>query len=279
MKYAIFGILLLLTLTGLTGCASPKVQRGDSVLVTYTGKYTNGTIFDTNDKQYLEQFPNKQFTPLSVKVGAGQVIVGFDNALVDMKKGESKTVTIKAKDAYGGIDSSKVISVPKFLSAPIDGSVLRDISVPISSLPEHLRNSSSVGSNVSTKNFVYKIESFNSTDAKLYLLTPSQKVVQLEQLPWNSTIVSVTKDSLTFKHNVVDGELVTLPQGEYVASTNSTTINLHTTVKLGNQYQRGYEMGIASSETDNSIKIDFNHPLAGYDLVFDIKVDELVPKK
>lgn len=57
----------------------------------YTGKLTDGTVFDSS--------AGKQ--PLEFTLGAGQMIPGFEKAVLGMKTGESKTVTIPAVDAYG----------------------------------------------------------------------------------------------------------------------------------------------------------------------------------
>lgn len=66
-------------------------HTGDKVSVHYRGTFTDGTEFDSS----------KGKDPLSFTVGAGQMIPGFDNAVMGMKNGEKKTVTIPAKDAYG----------------------------------------------------------------------------------------------------------------------------------------------------------------------------------
>lgn len=68
-----------------------RVVIGDTVQVHYTGWLGNGTIFDSS----LERGPG-QFT-----LGQGQVIVGFEQAVLGMAVGESKTVVIPAAEAYG----------------------------------------------------------------------------------------------------------------------------------------------------------------------------------
>lgn len=79
------------------------VKKGDHVVVHYTGTLDNGTKFDSSlDRE-----------PLEFDVGAGQMIKGFDNAVLGMKVGEEKTVTIKAADAYGENDPRNVIVIPK----------------------------------------------------------------------------------------------------------------------------------------------------------------------
>lgn len=68
-----------------------KAQNGSTVRVHYTGKLDDGTVFDSSRGR----------DPLEFKLGSGQVIRGFDDAITGMNPGESKTVTIPAADAYG----------------------------------------------------------------------------------------------------------------------------------------------------------------------------------
>lgn len=68
-----------------------QAQNGDTVKVHYTGKLDNGTVFDSSaDRE-----------PLEFKLGSDQLIPGFENAVVGMNAGESKTVKIAADEAYG----------------------------------------------------------------------------------------------------------------------------------------------------------------------------------
>ena len=93
-------VLLVALLLLVSGCtASRVVQNGDVVEVSYTGSFLNGTVFDSGT--------------FSFTVGSGQVIKGFDNGVLGMKAGESRTITIPPADAYG-----EYSSVP--LTAPFD---------------------------------------------------------------------------------------------------------------------------------------------------------------
>lgn len=73
-----------------------KVKKDSTVTVHYTGKLEDGTIFDTS---HLEGR-----TPLNVKLGEGALIPGFENGLIDMQVGESKTVEINVDQAYGEVN-------------------------------------------------------------------------------------------------------------------------------------------------------------------------------
>ena len=72
------------------GTATPKV--GDMVTARYTGRFLNGTIFDSSDAH------DGTFT---FQVGTGQVIKGWDEAFLLMKKGERRTLIIPYWLAYG----------------------------------------------------------------------------------------------------------------------------------------------------------------------------------
>lgn len=66
-------------------------KHNDKVKVHYTGKLADGTIFDSSfDRE-----------PLTVEIGAGDLIVGFENALSGMKEGEKKNITLSPQEAYG----------------------------------------------------------------------------------------------------------------------------------------------------------------------------------
>ncbi len=79
-------------------------KNGDTLVMNYTGRLTDGTEFDSN--------VNPKFghvEPFEFKLGAGQVIKGWDEGLLGMSIGEKKTLTIPAEKAYG---SQAVGSIP-----------------------------------------------------------------------------------------------------------------------------------------------------------------------
>lgn len=78
-----------------------KVHAGDKVKVNYTGRLTDGNIFDSSIGK----------TPLEFTAGAGQMIKGFDDAVIGMKVGDTKNVTIPPEQAYGAYDQNKVVTV------------------------------------------------------------------------------------------------------------------------------------------------------------------------
>ncbi len=82
-----------------------KVQKGDTVGVHYIGRFQGGKVFDTSMAKEAQRTgiytPSRDYKPLQVKVGAGQVIAGFEEALLGMKVNEEKEVVIPPAKAYG----------------------------------------------------------------------------------------------------------------------------------------------------------------------------------
>ena len=101
--------------TGDIDMAENTVKKGDKIAVDYVGSLEDGKLFDTSveaeaKKAGLPLRPS--YAPLSFTVGAGQMIAGFDAAVVGMKLNETKTVKIAAKDAYGEWNEEAVQALP-----------------------------------------------------------------------------------------------------------------------------------------------------------------------
>ena len=80
-----------------------KVKADDKVVVHYTGKLSNGQIFDSSvDRE-----------PLEVKLGQGSLIPGFEKGLLDMAPSDKKTIVIAKEEAYGEKQKELFQKVPK----------------------------------------------------------------------------------------------------------------------------------------------------------------------
>ena len=82
-----------------------KVENGNTVTVNYTGKLEDGSIFDSSLNEGRE--------PLTAVLGEGYLIIGFEDGLINMSEGESKTVEIEPSEAYGEYQEDMINSIPK----------------------------------------------------------------------------------------------------------------------------------------------------------------------
>ena len=80
-----------------------EAQQGSTVKIHYTGKYEDGTVFDSS----LER------EPMEFTIGAGLTIPGFDEAAVGMAPGDTKSVTIPPEKAFGDHAEEMVQDVPR----------------------------------------------------------------------------------------------------------------------------------------------------------------------
>ncbi len=92
-----------------------KVKADDLVRVHYTGKLSDGQVFDSSvDRE-----------PLEVKLGEGSLIPGFEKGLLDMEPNEKKTIVIAKEEAYGEkrkelFQSVKKADLPEDLDVAVD---------------------------------------------------------------------------------------------------------------------------------------------------------------
>lgn len=68
-----------------------QASKGDTVRLHYTGRLSNGTVFDTTSDS----------DPLQFTIGQGEVIDGVDQAVIGMEEGQQKTVTVTPEQGFG----------------------------------------------------------------------------------------------------------------------------------------------------------------------------------
>ena len=92
------------------------VENGNTIKVDYVGTLEDGTVFDTSIESVAKESDSYQegrpYQPLEFKVGAGQMIAGFDAAVVGMAVDEEKTVTLPPAQAYGEMNAELIQEVP-----------------------------------------------------------------------------------------------------------------------------------------------------------------------
>ena len=80
-----------------------KVETGQFVSVHYKGTLQDGEVFDTSEGRH----------PMEVQIGEGQIISGFEKALMSMSLNEKKVFTLDPEEAYGQKDESLTHSFPR----------------------------------------------------------------------------------------------------------------------------------------------------------------------
>ena len=279
-----FLILLLAAMILFSGCVGQKsiqktVKNGDKISIDYIGSLPDGKVFDTSIEKVAEEnnifMPGRKYEPLKLTVGRGEVIPGFDEGVVGMSVGETKTLTIPPEQGYGPtnpelIRAYPVIQVvpkkfPMVFEIPLDefeaafgkGHKVEDIvTIPRTSINLTIVN---ITTNVSLSyNFkvgdqvpsgapwnetVVKIDDKNMT---VNYSVKKNDVVQFRNVPWNTTVIDVNDDNITLRHNAIPDTIIPSMFGQMKVSFN-----------------------------DTSIIMDQNHALAGKTLVFKVMLKSI----
>lgn len=89
-------------------------KYGDTVKVRYQGMAGKSTVFGTA----------QDGEPLKFTIGKGQVISGFEEAVVGMRVGEEKTVTIPSDKAFGRRKAENVVVIKR-------GKIMNDLALKV----------------------------------------------------------------------------------------------------------------------------------------------------
>lgn len=80
-----------------------QAKKGDTVKVHLTARLENGEVFSNS----------KDDEPLEFTLGSGDLIPGFEKAVIGMEAGETKTITVPPDEAYGPRNEELVVNVSK----------------------------------------------------------------------------------------------------------------------------------------------------------------------
>jgi FKBP-type peptidyl-prolyl cis-trans isomerase 2 len=102
------------------GGSPVPVKTGDTVRVHYRGSLKDGTMFDESAGR----------DPLAFTVGLGQVIPGFEAAVIGLEPGDSVKVTIEPEDAYGPhhAELRHLVTMDDFATEPFVGGEVNLVS-------------------------------------------------------------------------------------------------------------------------------------------------------
>ena len=277
-------ILLLAALILLSGCVGQKaaVKQGDNISVNYIGRLTDGKVFDTNIEAVAKENnlfnPEKKYTPLQFVVGSGKVIPGFDEGVVGMKVGDSKTIQIPPEKGYGLIDPMIIQTIPIIENVSATREIPKVFEVPLNQFEGTLGPNHKVGEivQIPDTNINLTILNITSNVSLSYNLKVGDQMWS-SGAPWNDTVVKIDEKNITIKANVSKNEVIQLqgaPWNTTVIGLNNVNITLRhnaipdTVIPIQNMFGQMIPMRVSFNET--SIIMDKNPELAGKTLVFNV---------
>ncbi len=307
MRKYIFGLILIGLLLLSAGCAiEKKVEKGDTVKVDYVGKLQDGTVFDTS---ILEEAKNagiydesRIYEPLTLKVGDGSTIPGFENGLLGMKEGETKTISIPPEQAYGPKDPTLIINQTKILEEiPKTNEITRFEEIPktfqatVSSFVSLFGKQPTVGMVVDLVDWPGQVVQVTGTNVIIERKPEVGKSITSEFT--TLTITEIKDSSILLRYDPKVGDLLPTEYGNLmVLEVTDKTIKVEAIpqkqidtifgkaniVESGDKYLLKVNPKVGDSViyqnligeiievTADSFVVDFNHPLAGETLYFTV---------
>ena len=291
MKYYIGIIALAAILVGVLFITSMEgsavVEMGDKVQVDYTGKLPDGTVFDTSDPEVAKSAgvyqEGRPYQPLPVVMGAQSVIKGFEDGLLGMKVGDSKTLTIPPENGYGPSDPTKIDVVPQLDDISATQTFDREIEVPAIQFNMTFGTENDVGDTVTVPDSPINLTIIEIGDTiKLSYDMEVGDMIEGGQALWPDEVIEVNSSHIVVRHNVEVGNIIQFPESPWnstVLEVTETNITLQhnpipdTTVYITKQTMFGPQqvpVQVHFNETD--IVLDSNHFLAGKTLTFEVEV-------
>ena len=249
---------------------------GTYVTVNYTlrdgaadGQILETTLYSVAQENGIEG-EESNFQPFSVMLGAGQLIKGFEDGIMGLKVGDTKTIEVPPELGYG--TGPTLTTVPKFQIAPVftitqDQSIFEDTiteTVPRENLPDDMKNAS-VGQTFTGAN--------NAT-AKVVSTTDADITLEIENT-----------NNPFYKKNVVVGATAESPTDDAsykITAMEGTGVTIEVTNKNSPFYNKNFAVGESLDLPTGKIEIkEINeeevviaqaHPMAGKTLFFDVEV-------
>ncbi|VUT27814.1 MAG: FKBP-type peptidyl-prolyl cis-trans isomerase [Candidatus Syntrophoarchaeum sp. GoM_oil] len=273
-------IILVLSIILVSGCMDKGVgiSPGDTVSVNYIGSLDDGTVFDTSYEDVAKEndiyTPGRPYEPLSFEVGAGQMIKGFDDGVIGMKVGETKTVVIPPEDAYGERNPEMATVLPRVLEIPLVETFNKTLEMPLQEFNMNFGEGHEVGERllIPESEIYVKVDELSNTTATISYDLEEGDTFSIST--WNETVVGSDEDEVTVQHELSVGDEVTLPQQPWISivtEVSATNATLRAEEIIEPEIQTPF--GTASvSMNETNITIDYNHRLAGETLTFEITV-------
>ncbi|HEY9245813.1 MAG TPA: FKBP-type peptidyl-prolyl cis-trans isomerase, partial [Candidatus Methanoperedens sp.] len=220
--------MLILLIAGailLSGCTGPKTAKiGDNISVDYTGRLEDGKVFDTTIESVgIENNLNKsEYKPLNMTLGKTRLIKGFEEGIVGMKEGQSKTLNIPPDKAYGPYEPGLVQASPIIINESINTTIPKIFEISLSQFEGTFGKGHKVGESINYPKTNINVTVLNMSNmvSLSYDLTEGFKIVS-EGAPWNETVTKIDDKNITLRHDVALNSTIQLPGVPW----NSTVIN------------------------------------------------------
>jgi FKBP-type peptidyl-prolyl cis-trans isomerase 2 len=257
------------------------IQEGDEVSVEYVGRFVGsagepGAVFDTSMRDIAENdsipksitFEERTtYDDLTFTVGSGQMIEGFEDAVINKQIGESFTIAIPPEKAYGTALDEWIITVNATQTMqmketlPLEEFQTQYPSVDLETIEDFVHP---------FWGWDIHIMSYDPEEVRIW----HQPVYGQDYLafPWNATVVDISteRNVITLHHNLEE-----ITSETRVPFSMISTYDQEWSDAAQNANTDSPDEGLVTSK-GGVITIDFNSEVAGKTLIFTITIIDIV---
>lgn len=259
------------------------VEAGDRVTVDYLGRLEDGTVFDTSNAGYAKKYgiydKNKQYSAMTVTVGKGQLIPGFERGLLGMKLKEQRRIRVTPEEGYGRYDPTKIRTMPRLKEINRTIDMKLDVSIPVKQFIDIFGKEPVKGDIVHGKvsPWAYTVVDVNKDTAMIKAVVAAGESYALPKTAWNATVMRVDGNTAVLRQDPRE-KLADTEFGKAALNVTDSKIRIFLMPKVGEVVKTKDGKGAIKTFDDKSVTIDLNHPLAGKTLLFDTYITGLVKK-
>ena len=206
-------------------------QQGDHVVINYTLKTEDGKVVDTNNPELALSAGLKTYTtgPYQLIIGKSDKVAGFDEALLGMHAGDTKSAVIKPSQQPTRVLVNQTRVQQKNQPIP------RITFIPLSKFVELFKKQPAINTTVSHPSLPYPLLVLNASKKSVGVSAQIKEgqTLRLQGLPWNSTVLGAYERLFTVRHNPQTGMLIDTQFGAAMITANKSyyyTITYNATV-------------------------------------------------
>ncbi len=220
--------------------AKAGVQTGDLVAINFVLSMTNGTVVDTNNPALAVEYNISAYAkgPFRFIVGQSGKLKGFDEAMAGLEPGNFTRILTPSEQVLQYVmNRTRVISrnqpVPRYQP------------FTFSAFEKYFKKKPVIGDIVSNPQFPwpYKVVNITENNAVCDPYVTEGKSYQLPGLEWKSLLLVVTYNSLAFRHNPEEGQVVKTEYGPAVVHLDIGKLNITYQAKVGDIVRHAVQIG------------------------------------
>ncbi len=209
----------------------PGVEQGDLVAIDFVLAMPNGTVVDTNNVSLAEEFNVSAYVkgPFRFVVGQSSKIKGFDEAVLGMKPGETKTTIVEASEPVLEYTINRTRRVSRNQPVPLES------FVTLGRFEEMFKRKPKLNDVIVSQSIPWPIKVTNISEKNVIVeaLAEEGRSYQLPGFEWKSLLLVKTNTDMLFRHNPEEGQIVTTEFGPTRVTLETGVLNLTYQVQVG----------------------------------------------